>query len=121
MKKIIAYAIPIVTLTAFILLMLGGAYLKRPLNPSEDVVNFAEISIEHAKGEKWDMLEKDVLNIDFAWKKIIPRIQFSVERDELYNISLNVARLKGSIVSEDKASTLIELNEIIENWDELTR
>lgn len=121
MKKFISYAIPIVTLTAFILLMLGGNYLKRPLSPSENVVDYVELSIKHAKVEKWDVLQQDVANIDFAWKKIIPRIQFSVERDELYNISLNIARLKGSIASEDKASTLIELNEIIENWDELTR
>jgi len=121
MKKFITFAIPIVTLTAFILLMLGGNYLKRPLNSSENVLAYTKISIEHAKVERWDLLKQDVVNIDYAWKKIIPRIQFSVERDELYNISLNVARLKGAITSEDKASTLIELNEIIENWDELTR
>lgn len=121
MKKFISYAIPMLTLTAFILLMLGGNYLKRPLSPSENVVAYAELSIEHAKAQKWDMLEKDVVNIDFAWKKIMPRIQFSVERDELYNINLNIARLKGSITSEDKTSTIIELNELLENWAELTR
>ncbi|MBZ9609211.1 DUF4363 family protein [Clostridium estertheticum] len=95
--------------------------MKKPRNPSEDVVSFVELSIEHAKSEKWDMLEQDIVSIDTAWKKIIPRIQFSVERDELYNISLNIASLRGSIASEDKASTLIELNQIIENWDELTK
>lgn len=121
MKKFISYAIPIVTLAAFVLLMLGGNYLKKPLSPSEDVVAFVELSIEHAKVENWDMLNQDIVNINNAWKKIIPRIQFSVERDELYNISLNVARLRGSITSEDKTSTLIELNEIIEDWVELTR
>ncbi|MGV8983270.1 DUF4363 family protein [Clostridium sp.] len=121
MKKFISYAIPIVTLTAFVLLMLGGNYLKKPHNSSEDVIALVEISIDHTKAEKWDMLQKDITNIDFAWKKIIPRIQFTVERDEIYNISLNIARLRGSIESEDKSSTLIELNEIIENWDELTR
>ncbi len=121
MKKIISYLIPIVTITAFILLMLGGNYLKTPLNPSEDVVAFVELSMEHAKVEKWNMLHQDVVSIDTAWKKIIPRIQFSVERDEIYNISLNIASLRGSIASKDKPSTLIELNEIIENWNELTR
>ncbi|WP_253200423.1 DUF4363 family protein [Clostridium sp. CF012] len=121
MKKFISYSIPIVTLTFFVLLMLGGNYLKKPHNSSEDVVALVNLSIKHAKVEKWDMLQQDIERIDFAWKKIIPRIQFSVERDELYNISLNLARLRGSISSEDKTSTLIELNEIIENWDELTR
>lgn len=121
MKKFILFAIPIITLAVFVLLMLGGNYLKKPHNPSEDVISFVELSIEHAKAEKWTLLHEDILSIDTAWKKIMPRIQFSVERDELYNISLNIARLRGSISAEDKTSTLIELNEIIENWAELTR
>ena len=121
MKKFISYTIPIVTLTVFVLIMLSGNYFKKPRNSSEDVVSFVELSVGHANSEKWDKLEQDVTNIDFAWKKIIPRIQFSVERDEIYNISLNIASLRGSIASKDKSSTLIELNEIIENWNELTR
>lgn len=121
MKKFISYAIPIVTLSIFVLLMLGGNYFKKPHNSSEDVVAFVELSIDHVKAEKWNMLQQDIISIDAAWKKIIPRIQFSVERDEIYNISLNVARLRASIDSEDKTSTLIELHEIIEDWNELTR
>jgi len=121
MKKFIAYSIPIVTLAIFVLIMLGGNYLKKPQTPSEDVIAYVNLSIKHAKVENWNKLQQDVASIDFAWKKVIPRIQFSVERDELYNISLNIASLRGSIASEDKSSTLIELNEIIENWAELTR
>ena len=121
MKKFISYSIPIVTLTVFVFLMLGGNYFKKPHNPSEDVVALVALSVNHAKVENWNMLNQDIANIDFAWKKITPRIQFSVERDEIYNISLNIARLKGSISAEDKPSTIIELNEIIENWAELTR
>jgi hypothetical protein len=121
MKKFISYSIPVFTLAVFVLLMLGGNFLKKPHNPSEDVVALVTLSIAHVKVENWDMLNKDIASIDFAWKKIIPRIQFSVERDEIYNISLNIARLRGSISAQDKTSTLIELNEIIENWYELTR
>jgi len=121
MKKFISYAIPIVTLAVFVLLMLGGNYLKKPRRSSEDIVAFTEISIKHAKVENWHMLQKDITNMDTAWKKIIPRIQFSVETDEITDISLNIVRLKASIESKDKPNTLIQLNEIIENWDELTR
>jgi len=121
MKKFISYAIPIVTLAVFIFLMLGGTLFKKPLNPSEDVLAFTEVSIQHVKAENWDMLEKDIINIDTAWKKIIPRIQFSVETDEITDLSLNIAKLKASISVEDKISTMIELNEVIENWNELTK
>ncbi len=121
MKKFISYSIAIVTLTFFVILMLSGYYLKNPRNPSEDVIAYVETSINHAKAEKWDMLQQDMTNIDESWKKIIPRIQFSVQRDEIYNISLNIARLRGSISAQDKTNTLMELNSIIENWRELTR
>jgi ATP-dependent Zn protease len=121
MKKFISYSIPIITLTVFVLIMLSGNHFKKPRNSSEDVISFTQTSIEHAKAEKWDMLNQDITSIDSAWEKIIPRIQFSVERNEIYNISLNIARLRGSIASEDKASTLIALYEIIEDWDELSR
>lgn len=121
MKKFITYFIPIVTLTIFLILMLGGTYFEKPRNPSEDVIAFVNLSIKDAKSENWDKLKQDIISIDLAWKKVMPRIQFSVERDELYNISLDIASLRGSIASEDKTSTLIELNEMIENWDELTK
>jgi len=121
MKKFFTYFIPIVTLAVFLLIMLGGNYFKKPRNASEDVIAFVKLSIEDAQVENWDKLGQDTANIDLAWKKIIPRIRYSVETDEIYNISLNLARLKGSIASEDKVSTLIELNEIVEDWDELTR
>jgi hypothetical protein len=121
MKKFISYSIPIVTLTVFVLIMLSGNYLIKPRNSSEDVIAFTQISIVHAKAEKWDILKQDITSINTAWKKIIPRIQYSVQRDEIYNINLNIARLRGSITSQDKTNTLMELNEIIENWHELTR
>ena len=46
--------------------MLGGNYLKKPFNPSEDVLAFVEMSIVHAKAEKWDILHKDIASIDSA-------------------------------------------------------
>jgi len=93
MKKFISYSIPIVTLTIFVLLMLGGNYLKKPLNSSENIIAFVEISIEHAKVEKWDILKQDIASIDSAWKKLYTH-SFSVERDEIYNIKFNLARLR---------------------------
>ena len=119
MKKFISFIIPIVTLTSFLIIMLGGNYFKRPHNSSEDVIAFINISIKDARVENWDKLNEDVTKIDYAWEKIIPRIQFSVETDEILDINLDIARLKGSIESKDKNSTIIELNEIVENWNDL--
>jgi hypothetical protein len=101
--------------------MLSGDYLKKPRNPSEDVLGFIEITIKDIESDKWDNVQKDILDLEKAWDKIVPRIQFSVERDEIYNISNNIARLKGTLITKDKSNALIELFEAKENWKELTR
>lgn len=121
MKNFWHYLIPIAALALFIAVMLSGELLKKPLNPSEDVLSFVQDTITDAQAENWDNIKVDIMNLEHAWEKIEPRIQFSVERDELYNIGVNIARLKGSYMAQDKTSILIELNELLENWHELTR
>ncbi|QGU93964.1 DUF4363 family protein [Clostridium bovifaecis] len=121
MKKLFRYFIPIAGLAIFVVIMLSGEYLKKPLDASEDVMSFVSTTIEDTKVEDWTKVKEDVYNLEHAWNRIAPRIQFSVERDEIYNIGINIARLKGALTSEDKSSALIELYELIENWNELSK
>ena len=121
MKKFVHYLIPIVTLIIFAGIMLSGRYLKKPRDASEDVMGFIKTAVTDVSSDNWNKATVDIDNLEKAWKKILPRIQFSVERDELYNISTNIARLKASAIAEDKSSALLELYTVMENWDELTR
>ena len=121
MKKTIAYGLPILILGAFILLMTGGSFLKRPRNQEEDVLKYIAIVKEDVKQEDWERAEQDRKKLEKAWSRIAPRIQFSVERDEMYNINLNLARLGGVILGQDKAGAFAELGDIYENWMELGR
>ena len=50
---------------------------------------------------------------------MVPRIQFSVERDIIMDISLNLARLRGAIEAEDKPGALMELSEVHQLWQAL--
>ncbi|MGY0374135.1 DUF4363 family protein [Clostridium sp. JNZ J1-5] len=121
MKKFFPYLIPITAIAIFIVVMFSGKYLKKPRNPSEDVLGFVQMAMNHTKAEDWSKVKEDITHIDKAWKKVVPRIQFSVERDEIYRIGVNIARLKGGSTAQDKSSVLMELNELLENWDELTK
>jgi uncharacterized protein DUF4363 len=121
MNKTLGFIIPIVTLGFFLLIMLSGDYLKQPRNPSEDVIGYINLTMEDVKSDNWANAIDNIDKIEKSWNKIVPRIQFSVERDEIYNININIARLKGAAIVEDKSSALMELNAAIENWNELTR
>ena len=121
MKKIIAYSIPVVILGFFVFIMTSGQFLKKPMHEGEDVVKYIATIEEDVKLENWSYAEQDRQKLMTAWGKIVPRIQFSVERDEIYNININLSRLGGIIMGKDQAGALAELGEIYENWRELGR
>lgn len=119
MKKIIACSIPVIILGFFVLIMTTGQFLKKPMREGEDVVKYISIIAEDVKSENWSRAEEDRQKLVKAWSRIVPRIQFSVERDEIYNININLSRLGGIIMGKDQAGALAELGEIYENWREL--
>jgi len=107
-------------LVLFVIVMLSGKYLKQPRNSSDDMMSFVYSAIDNCKSENWNQVEYDTDNIKKAWEKIQRRIQFSVERGQLYDMEINIARIRGAAKARDKNNLMIELTEIIENWNELS-
>lgn len=121
MKKVLGFLLPVILLIVFILIMLSGNYLKRPFNTKEDVMKYKNEAMKDIEKENWKSAENDIKNMENAWKIIERRIQFSVERDEMYNININIAKAKGAIKIKEKSDAIMELYEMEENWKELTK
>lgn len=119
-NKFIKYLVPVSLLALFVIVMLSGKYLKQPRNSSDDMMSFVYSAIDNCKAENWDQVQYDTDNIKKAWEKIQRRIQFSVERGQLYDMEINIARIRGAAKARDKNNLMIELTEIIENWNELS-
>jgi hypothetical protein len=112
-------AIPIVTLVFFVLIMLSGDILKQPLVGDDNIPQSIETIIQDVNHENWTAANQNTENLNRVWNKIVTRVQFSSERDEINAFSMNIARLRGAIQAKDKSSGLIELNEAYEHWKEL--
>ncbi|MCY6370013.1 DUF4363 family protein [Clostridium ganghwense] len=121
MKKILQYILPITAIIVFILVMLSGNFLKKPHNPSEDVIGYVTVLLDDVNTNNWTNAEDNVTKLESAWEKISRRIQFSVELIDIFDINNNIARLKGAVFAKDKANSLMELYQIQENWNLLTR
>lgn len=121
MRKFIVAAIPIATLVIFICVMISGNFLKKSFGNEDDVAETIDKLTTEINNESWDeaIVEVDVL--DIAWRKVMKRIQFSEERDEINFLTSNIARLKGAIVAKDKSDSLMELNDALSHWEELGR
>ncbi|NLK53025.1 MAG: DUF4363 family protein [Syntrophomonadaceae bacterium] len=69
--------------------------------------------------ENWDNAKMDMEKLETAWGMVIPRIQYSVERDDINSLNRNLTRLRSWITVKDKPNSLVELQEAEMFWDKL--
>lgn len=119
MRKFLVISIPIVSLALFILVMLSGDFLKKPFGKDDNIPESIQILVNNINEGKWEEAVNNTDKLSSAWKKVVMRVQFSSERDEINAFTMNVARLRGAIMARDKASSLTELEEAYEHWREL--
>jgi hypothetical protein len=112
-------SIPIVTLVLFVLIMLSGGYLKKPMGGNDNIPELVQILIDNVNDENWVEAKNNTDKLSEAWSRIVRRVQFSSERDEINGFSMNVARLRGAIMAKNKANSLSVLFEAYEHWKEL--
>ncbi len=119
LRKLMVITIPIITLILFTLVMLSGEFLKQPIGKDDDIPQAIEELKKTIQQEEWSQVSKKTDELEKMWKKIAARVQFSSERDEINYFSMNIARLRGAIMAENKPEALIEISEAYEHWDEL--
>ncbi|MFZ3591640.1 DUF4363 family protein [Bacillus sp. DJP31] len=121
MKKFLLYFIPIFTITSFIFILNSGFWLKKPFG-NDDQLYEAVHKIEVAVKEKqWDTAKENIEYAETAWRKIVRRIQFSVEKEYIIDISGTLSRIKGVIEGKDEKAIMEETYYFYELWDNLAK
>ncbi|KHD36262.1 hypothetical protein NL50_10870 [Clostridium acetobutylicum] len=119
MRRFFVYFIPTALLFLFIFIMLSGNLLKNPIGKETSIPKSIGIIVSDINSNKWVKAYKETEKLSNTWQKIVNRVQFSSERDEINAFSVNLSRLRGAILSKDKSASFMELNEAYEHWDEL--
>lgn len=119
MKKSVRIIIPIILLGLFILAMTTGGLLKKPMSDEDDLISFIEKTEKEVLNQDWEKASTHLDDAKKAWKKVVMRIQFSAERDEINELHKTLDRTKGFIEAKDKGGAMGELAEARNIWKEL--
>lgn len=119
MRKFLVISIPIVTIALFVLIMLSDKYFKKPMGNDDDIQASIESVKKEIEEDNWIEANKKTDQLSSAWDKVVKRVQFSAEKDEINGFYKNLARLRGAITSNDKSNAFMELNEAYEHWENL--
>ncbi len=120
-KKFFLYFIPLCTLALFIFVMNSGSLLKQPLS-KEDQLYKSIYQIEtNVKEKDWKKANKNINYAETAWKKIVRRIQFSVEKEYIIDLNGTLSRIKGGIAARDDKAIMEEVYYFYELWHNLAK
>ena len=87
----LAKIIPALTLAIFILLMNSGTFLKNLSGPTDHVLKYFSLLQASIHRDQWPEAADYLKKMQSAWRKVVPRIQFNEERDEINNFQHNLA------------------------------
>ena len=119
MRRFLIIVIPIVTLLLFVFIMISGNILKKPFGEDDNIPKAIDDIIKDVKNEAWEEAGHGLETLNKAWDKVLFRIQFGSERDEINQFNTSLARLQGAVEAEDISGALMELYEVYSCWDGL--
>lgn len=119
-RRFLFYLVPSLFLICSVAVMLGGSYLKKADGTEDRFFYYLEAVSNEVTSGQWEAADVNLEKLRALWREILPKIQFSIDRDEAIQINVRLARLQGLIIGRDPAAVLAELHEIKERWQNLT-
>ncbi len=120
MRKIIALSIPILILALSVFVMNSNFLFKTPGGyRAEDHIDAMKRSVHNGD---WETVSAEISEMESIVKnRIFPYVQFSVERDDLNMLDMNIYRIRGTVDARDKGLALLYLEELRNEWHNLGR
>lgn len=115
--KILKYTIPILFLIISIAIIESGFYVKNIGKGKEipEILNTMETNIEN---DEWDTATQKAEKLREIFKTQSRLIQFSVERDEIFQFIFNLALLEGYLKTKDHSNCIAQIHILSEYWKE---
>lgn len=119
MRKFWLFTIPVIFLAGFVVIMNSGDFLKKPMTTGDDFGYYLQEVERAVNQEDWNEALKHSRSLNIAWQKVSPRIQFSVDKDEMKAINVGLARLEAFLEAQNRSQALAAVAEIREHWEHL--
>lgn len=121
MAKAAYYCVIVLVIAGSICIMTGGDLFKKSWHEADNVEGFAEQLAAAVIQQDWPRADQEHKQLSRAWKQVVPRIQFSVEKDEMNAIDTNLARLDAYILCQDRVGAYSEISELRDHWINLNK
>ncbi|WP_017726127.1 DUF4363 family protein [Halalkalibacterium ligniniphilum] len=119
MRKLLLILVPTLFIALSSALLVSTGWLKEPFSEDDRLQESIQALESHIKNQEWGQASQTQKKAEKAWESISKRIQFSVDREIMFEINGSLSRIKGSIEGRDQESTLIEIYYFYTLWESI--
>ncbi|MDN4602227.1 DUF4363 family protein [Paenibacillus sp. F6_3S_P_1C] len=113
------YVLPISMIILFCAILATGTFLKKPMGTNDRLLESVQKLEKEVQAKNWTEAKTQVDYAMKAWDRIVNRVQFSVERETVYEILSTLARIEGGVVAKDDKGIMAEIYYFYVLWDNL--
>ncbi|WP_145321838.1 DUF4363 family protein [Paenibacillus xylanexedens] len=113
------YVLPIFLILVFVAIMASGSFLKKPFGTEDRLLESVQTLEKNVEDKQWTAAKSQIDYAMQAWERIVDRIQFSVERETIYDILGTLARIKGGVAAEEDKEIMEEIYYFYALWENL--
>lgn len=120
-SKAIKWAVYIVPVVAFAVLLNAGQVLKRPTGTGDDVLGHLHAVEQSVLAEDWVSAGSAWDRTQAAMDRVGRRIQIDAEKGEMQDLAEELARLRGTIQAREQGAALEHVSVLKSLFHELGR
>ncbi|HEY3366428.1 MAG TPA: DUF4363 family protein [Symbiobacteriaceae bacterium] len=117
----VKWAVYIVPIVAFAVLLNAGQVLKRPMGTQDDVLGHLHAVEQSVLAEDWAGAGTGWERTQAAVDRVARRIQIDAEKGEMQDLAEELARLRGTIQAQERGPALEHVSVLKSLFHELGR
>ncbi|WLR50396.1 DUF4363 family protein [Bacillus tianshenii] len=121
MKHLLIYIISGLFIVVSIVVMTSGQWVKDSYSKNDQVLEAVQAIEAEAKQKNWERAEEKAEYLTKAWEKVVNRIQYSVERESINDVTASIYQMKGAIEAKDASAVQQNTAYFYKLWKELGR
>lgn len=119
LRRILLYTSVALILITILVVLTAGTFIKRPLGTNQDINDILSRLEAEIQMQQWEDAEKTLKTLNIAWEKLLPLVQFSIEREEEMLFEQQLIRLQTAIKYRDKMQAETEYGILLHTWKHL--
>lgn len=119
LRRVLLYASIVLILGTAVLLLTARTFIRTPIGTNQNIDEILSKLETEIETQQWTSAAETLKQLHSTWEKLLPQVQFSIERQEEMLFEQQLIRLNTAIKYQDPMEAETEYGILLHTWKHL--